>query len=99
MTDLERIEDMYPELHFWGIEVNHPAYHGSIFGEDIYINQLQDDLDWLITALHEASHYENDMGNYNNLRTRRVLEAEGWAIKESKAKYKAMFGYDYFKVN
>ncbi|MEE6656964.1 hypothetical protein PS423_09610 [Pediococcus acidilactici] len=101
LTDLEKIEDMYPELSFWGIEVNHPAYHGSIFGKEVYINTLQDSLDWLITALHEISHYENDCGDFNNLRLRGTLEAEGWAVRESKVRMKAIFDkkYDFYKVN
>lgn len=101
LTDLEKIEDMYPELSFWGIEVNHPAYHGSIFGKEVYINTLQDSLDWLVTALHEISHYENDYGNFNNLRLRGTLEAEGWAVRESKVRMKAILSkkYDFYKVN
>ncbi|WP_407895122.1 hypothetical protein [Lacticaseibacillus sp. N501-2] len=43
MTDLERIEDMYPELRFWGIEVESIHYHGHIQGRDVYINTLQPD--------------------------------------------------------
>lgn len=95
MTDLEKIEDMYPELRFWGIEVNDPKYHGSIINNDVYINTLQNDLDWLVTALHEASHYENDVGNFNNRQDKRTMTAEGLAVRESHSKFKAIFGQSY----
>ena len=92
MTDLEKIEDMYPQLKFWGIEVNNPHYHGCIVGTDVYINTLQDDIDWLKTALHEASHYENDSGNLTNARLVEVLRAEGYADRQSIRSFNIMFG-------
>lgn len=91
MNDLERIEDMYPDLRFWGVEVNNPAYHGHIEGKDVYINVLQNDLDWLKTALHEASHYENDTGDLSDVRYMATLRAEKWAMFEAQEKYKTMF--------
>jgi len=92
MTDLERIEDMYPALKFWGIEVNNPHYHGSIVGTDVYINILQDNLDWLKTALHEASHFENDSGNITNTRLITVLRAEGFATRQANKELQILFG-------
>lgn len=69
--------------------------------EEMSVNTLQDNLDWLVTALHEISHYENDYGNFNNLRLRGTLEAEGWAVRESKVRMKLIFNkkYDFCKVN
>ncbi|WP_203627586.1 hypothetical protein [Lacticaseibacillus mingshuiensis] len=92
MSDLELIEDMYPNLRFYGIEVDDPAYHGHICGQDVYINTLQDDLDWLITALHEAAHSENDQGDLSDGRSIITLRAEGWAVREAMANYLKMFG-------
>ena len=92
MNDLERIEDMYPDLKFWGIEIDNPHYHGHIDGKDVYINLLQPDLDWLITALHEASHYENDSSNLTDRRDIKTMRAEKWAVKESLTRYNKMFG-------
>ncbi|KRN96821.1 hypothetical protein IV55_GL000685 [Furfurilactobacillus siliginis] len=82
---------MYPELKFWGVEVNNPSYHGHIEGDDVYINILQDDLDWLKTALHEAAHHENDTGDMSNVHYIATLRAEKWAVMESKQKYKILF--------
>lgn len=69
--------------------------------EEMSVNTLQDSLDWLITVLHEISHYENDYGNFNNLRLRGTLEAEGWVVRESKVRMKTIFNkkYDIYKVN
>lgn len=92
MEDLERIEDMYPELRFYGVEVENPHYHGHIEGKNVYINTLQDDLDWLITALHEVAHYENDDCDLSNGRSIKTLKAENWAVRESRAHYHEMFG-------
>lgn len=92
MNNLERIEDMYPDLKFWGIEVNDPHYHGHIDGQDVYINVLQDDLDWLITALHEAAHYENDIGDLSDGRNLSTLHAEKWAAMESITNFNKLFG-------
>ncbi|KRL92314.1 hypothetical protein [Limosilactobacillus equigenerosi] len=79
MKDLERIEDMYPELRFWLIDVPNPHYHGHIDGNDVYLNANHDDLDWLKTALHECSHWEFDNGDLSNRNEHRVLIAEKWA--------------------
>lgn len=92
MSDLEKIEDMYPELRFWKIDVDDARYHGSIAGKDIYINRNQDDLDWLKTALHETSHYENDEGNLSNKKSKDTLIAEKWATYEANDKFKKIFG-------
>lgn len=84
MTDLERIEDKYPELTFWGIEVPNPHYHGHVDGKNVYINLLQPDLDWLRTALHETVHYRYDSGNLSKVcGNRQVLMAEGFARRQS----------------
>ncbi|VDG20665.1 Hypothetical protein [Lactobacillus plantarum ZJ316] [Lactiplantibacillus mudanjiangensis] len=92
MTDLEKIEDMYPELKFYYIEVNNPHYHGHIDGDSVYINSLQDDVDWLLTALHETSHYENDRGDYSNQQCLATMHAEHWAVMEANKRYKVIFG-------
>ena len=92
MSDLERIENKYPELNFWGIEVQSPKYHGHIEGNDVYINLLQPDLDWLKTSLHEAVHYNYDCTDLSNQESRQTMVAEGWARKESKRRYEEMFG-------
>ena len=52
MTDLEKIEDKYPWLRFWMIDVPNKHYHGHIVGNDVYLNENQDNIDWLKTALH-----------------------------------------------
>lgn len=87
MTDLEIIEDQYPELHFWGIEVPNSHFHGAIVGNDVYINLLQPDLDWLRTALHECIHHEYDSNDLSELKSFKALHAEGWAMNESKREY------------
>ena len=38
MTDLEKLEDQYPELRFWSIDVPNPHFHGQIDGQDVYVN-------------------------------------------------------------
>lgn len=88
MTDLEKIEDKYPELRFWGIEVNDPHYHGHIEGQDVYINLLQPDIDWLKTALHEATHYDFDYGDLSSTHSRATLLAEGFARRQSEKELK-----------
>lgn len=92
MSDLERIENEYPELTFWGIEVENPKYHGHIEGNDVYINLLQPDIDWLKTALHETVHYDFDSSNLSNQEDRKTMIAEGWARKESERRYMELFG-------
>lgn len=92
MSDLERIEDQHPELTFWGIEVENPRYHGHVEGNDVYINLLQPNLDWLKTALHETVHYEYDYSNLSNQELRKTMIAEGWARRESERRYKELFG-------
>lgn len=44
MSKLEQIEDRYPELRFWAIDVPNPHYHGHIIGNDVYINRNQSEL-------------------------------------------------------
>lgn len=92
MTKLEIIMDMYPELKFYFIEVENVHYHGDICGNDVYINVLQPDYDWLTTALHETTHHENDKGICTNTRNISVMRSEKWAMKESKNKLVALFG-------
>lgn len=79
MTDLEKIEDQYPELRFWAISVNNVHYHGHIEGNDVYINIRQPDFDWLRTALHECFHHEFDYGDLTDTNDRKVMDAEKWA--------------------
>lgn len=79
LSGLEKIEDEYPELKFWWIDVPNVHYHGHIDGNDVYLNSNQSSLDWLMTALHECSHYEFDNGDLSNPKERRVLDAEKWA--------------------
>lgn len=88
MTDLEKIEDMYPELGFWGVEVKNPHYHGHIEGNDVYINLLQPDIDWLKTALHETTHYDFDYGDLSNQHRYRTMLAEGFARRQSEIELK-----------
>lgn len=83
MTDLEKIEDKYPQLRFWGIEVENPHYHGHIEGKDVYINLLQPNIDWLKTALHETTHYNFDYGDLSNTHNRSMLMAEGFVRRQS----------------
>lgn len=91
MNDLERIMDLHPELKFYRIYVKSTHYHGHIVGHDVYINAYQPDIDWLITALHEVQHYENDDGNCTNINLRKGLLAEKWATIGAKAIFKQMF--------
>lgn len=79
MTDLEKLEDQYPELRFWSIDVPNPHFHGAIVGLDVYINENDDDLTKLKTALHEAFHHEMDCGDLSNNRKTIVLKSEGAA--------------------
>lgn len=92
MTDLERIEDKYPQLKFWGIEIENPHYHGHIEGDDVYINLLQPDFDWLKTALHECVHYDFDQGDLTDGTSFEVKVAERWAVNESKRAFNQLFG-------
>lgn len=92
MTDLEKIEDLHSELKFWHIYVDNPHYHGSIDGNDVYINAYQPNIDWLITALHETAHFENDVGDFSNGRNMQTMVAEKWATYEADQEFKKMFG-------
>ncbi|KRM83899.1 hypothetical protein FC35_GL000643 [Limosilactobacillus coleohominis DSM 14060] len=92
LSDLEKIEDEYPNLVFYGIEVNNPKYHGHIEGNEVYINTLQPDIDWLKTALHETVHYDYDNCNLSNQEQRQTMIAEGWARRESERRYNELFG-------
>ena len=79
MTDLEKLENQYPELRFWSIDVPNPHFHGVIIGQDVYINENDDDLTKLKTALHEAFHHEMDCGDLSNNHQTIVLKSEGAA--------------------
>lgn len=93
ITDLERIEDQYPELTFWGIEVPNCHYHGHVEGSNVYINLLQPDIDWLLTALHETVHYEYDSGDISKVSCcRQALMAEGFARRESEKELRKLIG-------
>lgn len=83
MSPLERIEDQYPQLHFYMIDVPSPHYHGHIVGNDVYINENQPELDWLLTALHETVHYRYDDCDLSNRRKLKTMKAEGWAVHKS----------------
>lgn len=84
MTDLEKIEDKYPQLKFYMIDVPNPHYHGHIMGNEVYLNRNQPELDWLKTALHETIHYDFDYGDLSNTRCcHTTLMAEGFARKQS----------------
>lgn len=87
MTDLEKIEDKYPELTFYGIEVPNRHYHGHIEGKTVFINLLQPDWDWVITACHEITHTEYDVGDCSNVRLVKNMRAEKWAVKEATKMY------------
>lgn len=92
MTDLEKIEDLHPELKFYHIYVPNKHYHGSIDGNDVYINAYQPSIDWLITALHESAHFENDLGDFSNPKSMQTMVAEKWATYEATREFKKMFG-------
>ncbi len=92
LSDLEKIEAEYPQLRFWGIEVNSPKYHAHIEDNDVYINLLQPDLDWLKSALHETVHSDYDYCDLSNQECRQTMIAEGWARKESERRYNKLFG-------
>lgn len=81
MTDLEKLEDQYPELRFWSIDVPNPHFHGAIVGLDVYINENDDDLTKLKTALHEVFHHEMDCGDLTDIRRMGVIKEEGQAIR------------------
>ncbi|MCI1985282.1 MAG: hypothetical protein LKJ69_01710 [Lactobacillus sp.] len=92
MTDLERIEDMYPQLTFYGVEVKSPHYHGHIQGHEVYINTLQPDIDWLETAIHEALHFEFDSGDCSDTRELKIIKNEGWTRRQARLIYTDLFG-------
>ena len=92
MTDLECIEDIYPELRFWGIEVESAHYHGHIQGRDVYINTLQPDIDWLKTAIHEGIHFETDEGDCSDTRSFIQLRNEGWVARLTRKRLAELFG-------
>ena len=92
LTDMEKIEDMYPQLRFWMIDVPNPHYHGSIIGKDVYVNSYQTDLDWLLTALHEAIHYETDSGDVTDVKQQAIMQNEGRTRRMAAIQYDQMFG-------
>ena len=83
MTDLEKLEDQYPELRFWSIDVPNPHFHGQIDGHDVYVNANDDDLTQLKTVLHEIYHHEVDYGDLPNCRKINTLREEGYANRYS----------------
>lgn len=91
MTDLEKVEDMYPWLKFWMIDVPNKHYHGHIEGNDVYLNENQSNEDWLKTALHECVHSEFDYGDLSSKKKYRTLQSEKWAVCESKRMFRALF--------
>lgn len=74
MTDLEKLEDQYPELRFWSIDVPNPHFHGLIKGADVYINANDDNLTQLMTALHEVFHHELDCGDLSDIQRVGVIK-------------------------
>lgn len=93
LSDLEKIEDMYPDLKFYVIDIPNPHYHGHIVGRDVYINENQPELDWLVTMLHEAVHYQFDSGDLSKVSCcRQTLMAEGFARKQSKRELEELIG-------
>ncbi len=90
MTKLEKIEDQYPELAFYGIEIPNKHYHGHIEGKTVYINLLQPDWDWVLTACHEIAHSQNDCYDCSDVKQFRSMKAEKWAVMESKRMYRAL---------
>lgn len=91
MSDLEKIEEQHPELKFYMIDVPNPHYHGHIDGNNVYINENQPELDWLVTALHECIHSDYDYGDLSDGTKFSTKIAERWAIRESRREYNAMF--------
>ena len=91
MSDLEKIEDHHPELKFYMIDVPNPHYHGHIDGNNVYINENQPELDWLVTALHECVHSDYDYGDLSDGTNFSTKVAERWAVSESKREFNAMF--------
>ena len=81
MTDLEKLEDQYPELRFWSIDVPNTHFHGLIKGTDVYINANDDNLTQLMTALHEVFHHEIDCGDLSDIHRVEVIKEEGQAIR------------------
>lgn len=92
LSDLEKIEADYPNLKFYGIEVESPKYHAHIEGNEVYINLLQPDLDQLKSALHETVHSDYDYCDLSNQEQHNTMLAEGWARKEGKRRYNKLFG-------
>lgn len=92
LSGLEKIEAEYPQLRFWGIEVNSPKYHAHVEGKDVYVNLLQPDLDKIKSALHETVHCDYDCSDLSNQQIRKTMNAEGWARKEGQRRYNELFG-------
>lgn len=92
LSDLERIEDMYPWLNFYMIDVPNVHYHGHVQGYDVYLNENQSNEDWLRTALHEATHAEVDYDDLTNAQEFKTMKAEGFAVAESKRMFNRLFG-------
>ncbi|MEK1378416.1 hypothetical protein HCZ00_00800 [Limosilactobacillus fermentum] len=94
MTDLEKLEDQYPELRFWSIDVPNPHFHGLIKGTDVYINTNDDNLTQLMTALHEVFHHELDCGDLSDIQRVGVIKEEGQAIRFVTRLVKALSNHD-----
>ncbi|WP_302150409.1 hypothetical protein [Limosilactobacillus vaginalis] len=92
LSDIEKVEAKYPQLRFWGIEVDNPHFHAKIVGHDVYINMLQPDVAKLKAMLHETVHYDFDYSNLSNNESTTTMHSEGWARREGLRRYDAMFG-------
>lgn len=92
LSDIEKIEAKYPQLKFWGIEVNNPHFHAKIVGTDVYVNLLQPDIEKLKAMLHETVHYDFDACNLSSGNKMKTLYAEKWAVKESERRFNEIFG-------
>lgn len=93
LSDLEKIEDKYTGLKFYMIDVPNPHYHGHIVGNEVYINENQPELDWLVTMLHEAVHYQFDSGDLSKVNCcRQALMAEGFARRQSERELEDLIG-------
>lgn len=91
MSDLEMIEELYPELRFWFVDVPNKHYHGHIEGTDVYINCNQSNDDWTRTSLHEVVHYAYDGCDLSDGHNIATLRSEKWAVYESRRAFKRLF--------
>lgn len=95
-TKFEIIEDQWPQLKFYSIEVPSPYFFGSIHGTEVCINSLQPEIVQLKTMIHEAIHYEYDAGTSQcklvSMYQLATLEAEGRAHRKTPVIYDQLFG-------